>query len=352
MNKRVVEYIDINKIHNDLWDARINPEYSEKDEEFINLKNNIEQNGLYVPINITPQQKNNDDGYYSVVDGRRRFEAMKQLGYREIECFVFKGKTESELAAVTLIQNLHRKDINDVERSRGIAEIFEKVGFPVEQVMTTMKHIHNTKSTEGIDPSLIALWKSIGYSANFIYQILQLAHNLPAKILQYAENKGLTTTQKILLTHTKLRNHPKIQKELVDDLQSTKDIKVSRLIVYQTIRDLETGALYKSGKGYNVHTHLRDKISENQIEYSPYKNYFEIMKHSNNLLRFLTGHQLSKGEYDYIQNHVNYSAQHRIDIVKSLDSRSIVGLMEQLRILRYAIESLESLVAEGANPNI
>ena len=341
-NKKVVEYIDIHKIHNDLWDARINPEYSDKDEEFTNLKNNIEENGLYVPINITPK-----DDYYSVVDGRRRFEAMKQLGYREIECFVIKGKSEAELAAISMSQNLHRKNINDVERSTGIKEIFAKINVPIDEAMIKVKHIHNTKSTEGVDPSFLRVWKSVGYSANFTYQLLQLSKHLSIKTLRYAEAQGLTTMQKILLTHTKLRSHPQIQKELINDLAKTKNIKESRIAVYQVIRDLETGALFKSGKGYVVHTHLRDKITENQVEYTPYKNYFEIMKHSNDLLKFLTNHQLTKGEFDYTQNHVNYSAKHRIEIVKSLDSRSIVGLMEQLRMLRYAIESLESIVASG-----
>lgn len=69
------------------------------------------------------------------------------------------------------------------------------------------------------------------------------------------------------------------------------------------------------------------------------------MKHSNEVICFLTGHQFTQGEYEYNKNHVNYSAQHRIDIIKGLDSRTIVALIEQLRMLRYAIESMESLVS-------
>lgn len=134
-----------------------------------------------------------------------------------------------------------------------------------------------------------------------------------------------------------------IRQRLIDRIKG-QDMK-SKVKIYQTIRDLETRALFKSGKSYQLDIHLRDKISDGRIEYTPFKNYFEIMKHTNELIRFLTGHQLTKGEFEYRKDHVNYSTRHRIDIVRSLDSRTIVALMEQFAMLRYAIESMESLVS-------
>lgn len=347
---KTVKYIKTELIHNDLWDARIKPSYNENDETFIHLKRNIEYNGLLNPITISPH--NTEKGFYSVVDGRRRFEAMKQLGYKEIECFVIESKTQSEMATLSLIQNLHRKNLNDVERCTGIAEIFKMVGFSIEEVITNCKRIHNEKNTKNVDPLFVTVFNTIGYSANFTYQLMQLLKDMPFNVLKYAEKRGLSTQQKILLTHTKLREHPELQKDLVDELKNTKDIKASRVYIYQTIRDLETGALFKSGKSYHVNTYLRDKIGEGGIEYAPYQNYFEILKHSNELLRFLTGHQLTKGEYEYNKNHINYSAQHRIDIVKSLDSRTIIALMDEIRVLRYAIESMESVISGEVDQTI
>lgn len=344
---KAIQYVKTEQIHNDLWDARIKPEYNEKDETFEHLKQNIKFNGLFNPITITI--KTDKTNSYSIVDGRRRFEAMKQLGYKEIECFVIEPQTKSEIAAVSLIQNLHRKNLNDVERSTGIAEIFKMVGFSIDDVITNCKRIHNDKDTKNVDPLFAKIFKTIGYSANFTYQLMQLLKDMPFNVLKYAQKNGLSTQQKILLTHTKLREHPQLQKELVDELKRTKDIKASRFQIYQTIRDLETGALFKSGKSYHVHSHLRDKISETELEYSPYKNYFEITKHANELLRYLTGHQITKGEYEYNKNHVNYSAQHRIDIIKSLDSRTILALMEQFEILQYAIDAMQSIISGEVN---
>ena len=205
--------------------------------------------------------------------------------------------------------------------------------------------MHN-KDIENVDPKFIKMVKTIGYSANFTYQLMQLLRDMPLSTLKYAEKKGLTTLQKILLTHSKLKQHTEIQKDLVNDLAKTKDIKESRIAVYQTIRDLESNALFKSGKGYVVHTFLRDRVDEhNKLEYTPYKSYFGIMKHSIELLKALTGHQFGQGEYEYTKDHINYSAQHRIDIMKTLDSRTIVALIEQLRMVQYAIDSMESLMA-------
>lgn len=96
----------------------------------------------------------------------------------------------------------------------------------------------------------------------------------------------------------------------------------------------------------------KKQITDNKVEYTPIKNYFQILKSSNEMMRYLTGHQLTQGEWNFTKDHINYSAQHRIDIVKNLDSESIVALTKQLRILRYGIEALESLVSKKVNQNI
>jgi ParB/RepB/Spo0J family partition protein len=349
-NNKKIETIQTEQIRNDLWDARLKPEYNEKDESFLLLRENIRFNGLLRPRSVTPT--NNKKGSYSIIDGRRRFEAMKQLKYKEIECYVTLPKTQSEMAVMSLIQNLHRKNLNDIERCTGIAEIFKMVGFSIDNVITNCKRIHNDKSTGNVDPVFVSIFKTIGYSANFTYQLMQLLKDMPLNVLKYAQKRGLTTQQKILLTHTKLREHPQLQMELVDELKNTKDIRASRVAIYQVIRDLETGALFKSGKSYHVHTHLRDKIDDRELEYAPYQNLFEILKHSNELLRFLTGHQLTKGEFEYNKNHVNYSAQHRIDIVKTLDSRTILALMEQLETLQFAIDAMRSVISGEVNQTL
>jgi ParB/RepB/Spo0J family partition protein len=348
LQKREIQYIRVDQTENDHRnDVRIKPIYDDSDPDFTLLRNSIKNDGLFDPIKVAENNNNNNNKFkYIIVDGRRRFEAMKQLGYKEVEALIIKPGSEAEIQAIALIQNLHRKQINNIERSTAIAAIFEKVGYSVDQVITNCKRIHNDGNRlDNVDPTFAKIWQTIGYSANFTYQLMQLLRDIPLKIFQYAEKNGLSTSQMILLTHSKLKEHPQIQKELVNELKKTKDMKLSRVVVYQTIRDLETEALFKSGKSYHVHSHLRDKITDKQVEYSPYKHYFEILKYSNALLRNLTGHQITQREYEYNKDHINYSAKHRIDIVKTLNSRDIAALQEQLRILRYAIDSMESVIA-------
>jgi hypothetical protein len=86
----------------------------------------------------------------------------------------------------------------------------------------------------------------------------------------------------------------------------------------------------------------REKMREKTVV----QTFMELSKKVNEMMYLLIGHQLAQGEYEYTKYHINYSAQHRIDIFKTLDSRSIVGLMEQLRMLRYAIDSMESLMSK------
>jgi ParB/RepB/Spo0J family partition protein len=343
MHKSKIEYIKTEQILNDLWDAREKPNY-ESDSEFLFLKQSIKSSGLYNAIHVTPTKKG-----YSIIDGRRRFEAMKQLGFKEIECKLITGKSQQEIAAITVIANLHSKKLNDVERCNGITQVFQMCGYTKDEAITNCKRIHN-KDFENIPDQFKEIVESIGYSANYIYQLIQLVRDLPPKVLEYAGKVGLSTHQKIALTHSKLREHPKIQKIAIDRIkrEAGKDIKITRLIVAQYIRDLETEALLKDGNSYIQQPSLREKIKpsiESEIVKSPHQYYFDILESAQDLIKYLTGHQLTKGEYEYTENHIKYSSSHRLELIKSLDSRTGLALEKELFTLRKAIDSTLELIS-------
>jgi len=61
---------------------------------------------------------------YQIIAGERRWRAAQIAGLEEISCIV-KEVAEERVLLESLIENLHRKDLRDVERENAIHELWE-----------------------------------------------------------------------------------------------------------------------------------------------------------------------------------------------------------------------------------
>ena len=61
---------------------------------------------------------------YQIVAGERRWRAAQIVGLKEIPCIV-KDVSEERVLLESLIENLHRKDLTDIERENAIHELWE-----------------------------------------------------------------------------------------------------------------------------------------------------------------------------------------------------------------------------------
>ena len=61
---------------------------------------------------------------YQIVAGERRWRAAQIVGLKEIPCIV-KDVAEERVLLESLIENLHRKDLTDIERENAIHELWE-----------------------------------------------------------------------------------------------------------------------------------------------------------------------------------------------------------------------------------
>lgn len=78
------------------------------------LAESIERLGLINPITITPDKK--------LLAGYRRLQAVKLLGWEEVECTMLNPMTEIEKLRIEAEENITRKDFTDEE----IRRYFEK----------------------------------------------------------------------------------------------------------------------------------------------------------------------------------------------------------------------------------
>jgi len=71
-------------------------------------------------------------GKYEIIAGERRFRAATLAGLKEVPVLV-SGADDQAAAAMALVENMQREDLNPLEESQGLARLIEEFGFTHEQ---------------------------------------------------------------------------------------------------------------------------------------------------------------------------------------------------------------------------
>ncbi|MCO6540688.1 nucleoid occlusion protein [Bombilactobacillus bombi] len=82
------------------------------------LAQSIQANGLLQPIIV----RQNDEQKYEIIAGERRFRAIQRLNWTSIPAII-REYTNQESAALALIENLQREDLNPIEEARAYAKL-------------------------------------------------------------------------------------------------------------------------------------------------------------------------------------------------------------------------------------
>ncbi len=99
------------------------------DEEALSeLENSIREHGVLQPLLVRPMS----DGTYRIVAGERRWRAARRAGLTEVPVII-RSLTDGEAAAIALIENLQREDLNAIEEAVGIKRLIEEFDFTQEQ---------------------------------------------------------------------------------------------------------------------------------------------------------------------------------------------------------------------------
>lgn len=81
------------------------------------LADSIREHGLLHPIVV--------DSDYNLIAGCRRLLACERIGLKEIEAKVLEDITEKELRILELEENIRRKDLTELEKSKNLVELAE-----------------------------------------------------------------------------------------------------------------------------------------------------------------------------------------------------------------------------------
>ena len=92
------------------------------------LAESIAEHGLIQPIVV----RRKENGYYEIIAGERRWRAAKMAGLSEVPVLV-KDLSDESAAAVSLVENLQRADLNPIEEASGYRDLIDAFGLTQEE---------------------------------------------------------------------------------------------------------------------------------------------------------------------------------------------------------------------------
>lgn len=101
-------------------------------EEIDSLAESIRQNGLLQPISVRRYEEN-----YQLIAGERRLRACIRAGLEKIPAILY-DQTDDQVAALGLLENMQRRDLNPFDQARGIRDVMELWGCSQAEAATRL----------------------------------------------------------------------------------------------------------------------------------------------------------------------------------------------------------------------
>jgi len=205
------------------------------------LAASIKAQGLMQPILVRPV---NGDGRYEIIAGERRFRAAQIAGLSEVPVLV-KDVDDQAAAAMALIENIQREDLNPLEEAQGIHRLITDFDFTHEQAAGAVGRSRSAVSNllrllnlaKPVQTMLMAGDIDMGHARALLAvdsaTQITLANQIVAKRMSVREAEKLvvkTTTEqsggKSRPTKEKSRDLARLEEELSDMLATQVVIKV------------------------------------------------------------------------------------------------------------------------------
>ena len=96
------------------------------------LAESIKAQGIMQPILVRRLVAGENAGQYEIIAGERRFRAAKLAGLNEVPVLV-RDVADEAAAAMALIENMQREDLNPLEEAQGLSRLVQEFGLTHEQ---------------------------------------------------------------------------------------------------------------------------------------------------------------------------------------------------------------------------
>lgn len=231
-----IKYVDIDKIHPN----RYQPRTVFNEEDLDELAQSIREHGLIQPLAVRKL-----DAGYELIVGERRLRASKLVGLEQVPVMI-KEYDDRETAAIALVENIQRKDLDFIEEAYGYykliqefkmtqQELAEKVGKSQSTIANKLRLLRLPQDTQ------TALVEN-GLSERHARSLLKLEDEEDQKlVLNEIIEKQLTVKETDLLVDTLTNKEKEVKKGEV--IRVFKDLRLYTNTLRATIKQLRQGGL-------------------------------------------------------------------------------------------------------------
>ena len=159
------------------------------------LADSIQEHGIVQPIVV----KKNDNGFYTIIAGERRWRAARIAGISDVPV-VIKDYDEKTVAEVSLIENLQREDLNPIEEALGYSRLIEEFKLTQDEVSKKVgksrSAVTNSLRLLNLAPNVKKLVEQLEISAGHARALLAIDDmDLQEKIAYKIIEKDLSVRQ-------------------------------------------------------------------------------------------------------------------------------------------------------------
>jgi ParB family chromosome partitioning protein len=207
------------------------------------LADSIRAQGIMQPILVRPLDALK--GKYEIIAGERRFRAAQLAGLTEVPVLV-RDVADEHAAAMALIENIQREDLNPLEEAQGVKRLIEEFGLTHEQAATAIGRSRSATSNllrllnlaSPVQTMLLAGDIDMGHARALLavdaaIQI-QLANQIIAKRLSVRDAEALVTltlkepvTKAATKQSSQQRDVTRLEETLSDQLGTKVTLKVA-----------------------------------------------------------------------------------------------------------------------------
>jgi ParB family chromosome partitioning protein len=188
------------------------------------LAESIKAQGIMQPILVRQLTQGENAGKYEIIAGERRFRAAKLAGLDRVPVLV-RDVPDEAAAAMALIENIQREDLNPLEEAQGLQRLVKEFGLTHEQAAQA---VGRSRSAASNLLRLLALDKASQITA---------AHQISAKKLSVRETESLV--KKLGAEFNLVPQKPKkeksrdlrrVEEELSDLLMAEVEVRVKKRV--------------------------------------------------------------------------------------------------------------------------
>ena len=214
------------------------------------LAESIKAQGIMQPILVRKLAKGEHAGKYEIIAGERRFRASKLAGLDTVPVLV-RDVPDEAAAAMALIENIQREDLNPLEEAQGLARLVKEFNYTHEQAAQSVGRSRSAASNllrllnlaEPVQTMLMAGDVDMGHARALLAlekaEQINAANQIAAKKLSVRETENLV--KKITESNdgtvaakakkvAKSRDVQRVEEELSDLLMAQVEVRVKKRV--------------------------------------------------------------------------------------------------------------------------